>query len=353
MTLIAKFDCPSENGMVMLADSQETVGDYRVEVKKIAPKTVGKYEIAIGGAGYVGPLIDGMTSALENAFSAFPSGKNECDLKGLVGGVVLSYHRNEVKHYPARQKDKFMEFLVCARNTESREMFSWRITGTAINTAKNYELLGWETGVYHEVVRPYFDHGSPPLPIQQAIVLGLRLFMLAEKSSNYVNKPTILLVITPDQIYSEDPIEVSAMRQRVSRYDELLRELMISIPDTSIPEDVMSEKIAKFGGAVLKLHNAFIAAAGTRAFWSGRIFNNLPPYLGWPLGTEFTMGADGRFDAKQINKEQHKGLNQLVTTPIMQIADFDTPYQLPSGEQKASKEPTPSAFQKSEPEPNR
>src|SRR5215471_3020916 len=87
MTLIAKLDCPTdggEKGMVLLADSQETAGDYRIEVKKIIPKTLGRYEVAIGGSGNVAPLIDGLTDALENAFSAFPSGKTDRELRGLI-----------------------------------------------------------------------------------------------------------------------------------------------------------------------------------------------------------------------------------------------------------------------------
>src|SRR5208282_2748791 len=68
VTLIAAFRC--KHGIVMCADSQETVNDdYRVEVSKIKPETVGKFQIAIGGSGYIADLIDGFAARVKDALS--------------------------------------------------------------------------------------------------------------------------------------------------------------------------------------------------------------------------------------------------------------------------------------------
>ena len=56
MTLIAAFRC--HEGVVICADSQETIGDWRAPVKKIIHKDVGEYQVAVGGAGDDGALID-------------------------------------------------------------------------------------------------------------------------------------------------------------------------------------------------------------------------------------------------------------------------------------------------------
>ena len=38
------------DGVVLCADSQETVGDYRVSVDKIKPRDCNHYELVVGGA---------------------------------------------------------------------------------------------------------------------------------------------------------------------------------------------------------------------------------------------------------------------------------------------------------------
>lgn len=60
MTLIAAFRCDIDGdpGVIVCADSQESRGDYRVTVDKIKPRVVHNYDLVLGGAGEIGPLID-------------------------------------------------------------------------------------------------------------------------------------------------------------------------------------------------------------------------------------------------------------------------------------------------------
>jgi len=336
MSLIAKFDC-QDNSMVLCADSQETAGDYRVEVKKIEPRPTGNYELTVGGSGYVGELIDGMTDEMMSALSRLPAAKSESEIKQTISNAVLKYHRNQVKNYPIEEERKRMEFIVCLRDTVSSRIFSWRIGGTAVNKARRYELLGWEPELYHQLVKPFLEDDSSPLPIQQAIVLGLRLFMLVEKSSLYVDEPTSVVVLTPSQSFVEPQSEVSAMRKLVAQYDEMLRDLVMSCADTSIAEPDLRAKIKNFEESAIKLHNAYIAAAGTRTFWSGKMLpNDLPPYLRWPLGTAFTMHANGHFTAKQMSNDERGELRRKMRDALEMEAKF--------------KRVKPSESQKSEPE---
>jgi hypothetical protein len=65
VTLIAAFRC--DHGIVICADTQETVGQFRVSVDKIAPRIAGEYELVIGGAGNCGGLIDDFTENFTRA----------------------------------------------------------------------------------------------------------------------------------------------------------------------------------------------------------------------------------------------------------------------------------------------
>jgi ATP-dependent protease HslVU (ClpYQ) peptidase subunit len=63
MTFIASFRC--HGGIVMCADSQETIGDYKLIVEKLTPVDAGKYTIALGAAG-LGNLADSLLDQVQD-----------------------------------------------------------------------------------------------------------------------------------------------------------------------------------------------------------------------------------------------------------------------------------------------
>ena len=84
MTLIAAGGTPE--GIVIHADSQETVGDYRVQVDKIKCEAMGRFDVLIAGAGSPSSLVNAFPLRLSRritdkistlaAFAKKPSSKN-------------------------------------------------------------------------------------------------------------------------------------------------------------------------------------------------------------------------------------------------------------------------------------
>src|SRR5271166_2859033 len=64
VTLIAAFKC--SDGYVLCADTQATVGLYRVTRQKLATTTCGNFQIAIAGSGNNGNLIDTFVERLQD-----------------------------------------------------------------------------------------------------------------------------------------------------------------------------------------------------------------------------------------------------------------------------------------------
>src|SRR5436190_20142246 len=79
VTLIAAFRCNTYGapGVVICADSQETVGEYRVSVDKIAPRVLGDYQMVIGGAGNAAGLIDDFIENFSRIVESWPAGLSE------------------------------------------------------------------------------------------------------------------------------------------------------------------------------------------------------------------------------------------------------------------------------------
>src|SRR5215212_4463226 len=116
VTLIAAFRCP--NGVVICADTQETVGQFRVSVDKIAPSVVGEYELVIGGAGNSAGLIDDFTENFARSVARWPAGLSEQDIRLKLRKALLDYHRDEVQHFPAPPDEKRLEFIICIKGKD-------------------------------------------------------------------------------------------------------------------------------------------------------------------------------------------------------------------------------------------
>ena len=81
MTLIACFKC--SDGVVLCADSQETVGEYRFSRQKLVPFLAGNFELAIAGSGNDGDLIDSFVQRLQNNLTDF-QGTTLGDLRKFI-----------------------------------------------------------------------------------------------------------------------------------------------------------------------------------------------------------------------------------------------------------------------------
>src|SRR5882672_4247857 len=121
LTLIAAFRCgtPDDPSVVLCADSQETCGHYRVEVKKIDPRDAGNYDLIVGGSGEIGCLIDELSEYIERDTSQWQSGLSADAARERLSNVLLTYHTNQVALYPASDAEKELRFIICARDKNS------------------------------------------------------------------------------------------------------------------------------------------------------------------------------------------------------------------------------------------
>src|SRR5687768_17604375 len=72
VTLIAAFRC--DDGLVLCADSLETLDGVPVPVRKLEPLDCGAYWLAVGGSGN-GDLIDGFNESLQLDVEQWPAGR--------------------------------------------------------------------------------------------------------------------------------------------------------------------------------------------------------------------------------------------------------------------------------------
>ena len=113
MTLIAAFRC--DTGVVICADTQETVGAYRAAVDKIGPTQSGNYDLVIGGAGQPGGLIDSFTEDFTRAVGGWPAHLDEQAIRVKIRRLLLDFYREEVSLDPSPPNEKRLEFIICVK----------------------------------------------------------------------------------------------------------------------------------------------------------------------------------------------------------------------------------------------
>jgi 20S proteasome alpha/beta subunit len=278
MTLIAAFRC--SEGVVLCADSQETVGDVRVAVNKVAPDDAGEYQIAIAGSGN-GDLIDGFAYALKLDVQSWPDGLDEKVVYGNLQTLLQEYYEHQVAFYPVDSPgDTLNHFLVCIKPKKKPVIFLWELRGTAVVPVADYTLLGVGASIYrHELKRLY----KKKLSGLQAVLLGVHLFSLAKETSNYVGGQTDVIFVNHEGMWVHDPNDVRELERRMATFNEKIAELVLACPDTSIHRDEFKALLQSFEDQAIQLREQNFKAA----FLSGidRSFAEFPNYKGAPYAS--------------------------------------------------------------------
>lgn len=283
VTLLAAFRCQIEGhpGVVICADSQETCGDYRIEVKKLEAKSLGNYELIRCGAGNTSELIDGQVRAIEQNIPRWPASLSEEEIRVKLENLLRGYNARHVLPFPAEPEDKKLKFVFCLRDKQSSNIYLWKASGTVILPVESYTLLGWEEAVYDYEVRRLY---RPNLEAAQAILLGVHLFSVAQNSL-YISRPTQVIVVHRDGIEPEDATYISDLGSRVESYDNALANIFLACPDTSMPREEFKKLLTDFWRYVTELREHYYGTVlGKELFrgffdpnWKRNPVSRLPP----------------------------------------------------------------------------
>jgi len=124
--------------VIICADSQESNGFYRVTVEKIKPRNANRYDLVVGGAGNIAPLIDGLANTIERYVTSWGDNLNEEKARSLLEWKVGRYYRGQVNSYPAELREKELEFIVCVRNKSTKAVYLWRISSSTVEPIEDH-----------------------------------------------------------------------------------------------------------------------------------------------------------------------------------------------------------------------
>lgn len=328
MTLIAAFRC--EEGAVLCADQQETVGGVRVTVNKLRPQECGHYTLAAAGSGN-GDLIEGFIESYARAVKDWPAGLDEAMARQASREFLLDFHANEVSVYPGDADSKLNHFLICIKPVNSPDIFLWEFRGSVVVSVKDYTLIGIGEAIYkHELKKLY--RGKPRG--LQAVLLGVHLFSMAKQTSNYVGGPTDIIFVSGSGMSVEEVGAVNVLEESVTRFNERIAELVLACPDTSVWDSELEALLKKFHDEVMKMREKF-----AKTYQVGALIRTFvdPNYTGDPY-PKFPSGSIVMLDPDA------KPYSEVILTRNNPLSDES----IPSLESESEPESPPSDSQTSE-----
>jgi hypothetical protein len=249
MTLITAWR--TRDSIVVHADSQETVGDYRATVKKIVPVTMGQFSVIAIGAGQPGDLLDSFSTRLARAVNGKINSIQE--FGSTVETVLRNFYKSDVNLCP--YPGKIARFLIGACHASSKQYDAWVTENITIRKIRDDEpeLMGWDEPLYRHTAKRFFSTG---MSIAQAVLAGVYVMTVAADTSNYVRDPFNVAIIRDTGIWTEPMGYVSDISLRLQDYDRRVHEILLACSDTSIPVADLKNTLSQFAETAAGLHRS-------------------------------------------------------------------------------------------------
>lgn len=309
MTLIAAFR--TEDGVAICADSQETVGDLRQPVQKIAPLSIAGYQLILAGSGDADP-IEGFIVRVHRRFlqETLPP-TTERALVLLEDELALFYTHDFLN------PEHGMKLFIAVACPETKEYKVWVSYQHILKELGDKpELIGLDHPMYKVTARRMY---RPNMSVQQAVIAAVNVLVIGEESSNYIKGPFSLVIVREDGIWTETEEYINTLRERLKKFEAYTNQVLLACADTSISSLNLNDLLVHFAGTAKKLHeeqiNEVIAKMATHNFQVNDRLSKIPTGIIVELSSDGTHtvrhDVDGlkelerRFnEAQKINEER-------------------------------------------------
>jgi hypothetical protein len=285
------------DGFVICADSQETVGEYRVSRLKLSPRKTGNFDLVIAGSGNDGELIDSLVERLHDNIGATML-TDFSGLKEFIQHEILDFQRNEAMAYPASLRK--MRFIIGARKLDSSGSILWRTSASRLREVDTYALIGFEDERYEYAVKNFYAMGG--LTIAQGIFLGLYVMWLAEQTCNSVKAPVSVVVLQNAGMHHQSQDVVDQLTTRVKLFTAEFEKLFLACPDTGLLHGEFAEKLNAFVDGIILLRKEYVEE------WAGKaVEEGLDKFV-----ASWTLAPNGTTIVIQPNDAQSQSLRRMA-----------------------------------------
>jgi len=239
-----------ESGIVLAADTQETVGDFEHPIQKLLPVSGTDYAGGIAGSGN-GFLVDMVIERMAPAISGLDT---RAEIKDAVNQVMLDLYRNEIRVYPVdSESDKEVQLLI-AMTSKKEQPILLKVSATAVSTVPEYAVIGIG-GLLDYIAQQLYKSG---MRLQQGIVVACHLLGEAKERMWAIGGESNVLVITDNAKYDMLlPWKMDDVAEYFRRAAELHRDVVLAGANDNLAEDAYSATLAMFVEGMKRLREQF------------------------------------------------------------------------------------------------
>ncbi|HET8888652.1 MAG TPA: hypothetical protein VFQ41_07095 [Candidatus Angelobacter sp.] len=286
MTYIAAFR--AETGVVMCADTLETMGQDARYVEKLVRKDCGGFSVVMGGAG-AGDYVDGFIDKLAHDLSASSATGFE-ELRKEIQKSLRDFYRDEVPLSTLPNKWRSMECLITAQKHGMGGTGLWKTRQSRVFDVDKFDIVGYGTPVNFYLANGLY---RPNLPIYQVVSLAAYLSSVAKATGSGVSGKTSIAVISPWEIYFEDKLDIRSLEERIDEFQVVVNKLFLDSMDLSLHSREFEGKLDGYQREFFQLrkkHRKYVAERMARNIKnpSGRKH----PYPDIPFGTSLRITTD-------------------------------------------------------------
>jgi hypothetical protein len=262
MTYIAAFKC--DKGIVMCADTLETVGAYKQYVEKIEiidgsayiQHELGaeqKYPIAVAGAG-IADVVDAFAQELlENVANHKPP--NHVELARLIKQSIATVYEKDLPVIVTKGQRRTPEFLIAAYPEYGGPYIGF-LRGRRLKPVLKKAIIGYGNAQnYALLTRLYRDD----IPMAQAVILATYLVSQSKLTDEGVGGESRVALIVEEGACFDNTSYVRALESQTPEFLSLTDELFLRCADASLSvDDLENQVLPTFARAIIDAHRRHI-----------------------------------------------------------------------------------------------
>jgi len=301
VSYIAALRC--HEGIVLVADTQETYGYQKQYTEKLAVSPDRIYPLAVGGAG-IDVLTDAFPQELLERVAADPP-KTKQQLIKTVRGAISEVYRTDVTVAVLSKQERTAEFLV-AYKPMSEDFVLLRLKGNRVyEVTENYAVIGYATPVNKALLKRMYRED---LTMHRAVLLANYLVSQSKEVDAYVGGGTRIALVGHIGASFEDKDYVANVEKRATDFLQLMDDLFTSCADLTSCDSEFIEKLEEYKTRILNLRQEHKQIVGGWFFsdLNKLATTNWHPYPYLPPEFIIKIGLD-----KMTYSENERDLNRI------------------------------------------
>ena len=258
MTYISAFEC--EGGIVMCADTQETIDEEKQYSEKLyAPENL-SYPIAVGGAGLEEPIEAFSLELFERVEKEKPETAQQ--LRDVIKSSIEKIFNDDARISAWPESYRTTQCVVAAKPTN--DVFSiFKVTGKRVSYRKKEPvIIGYATATNKALMARMYREG---LPMQQAVMLAIYLLSQSKTKDNGVGGDPRVVIVRDNGAWIDDPEYLKSSEIQVGKFLRLIDRLFLASVDISKAPSEFRLDLQRFATELVQLRQDYFNESAARS----------------------------------------------------------------------------------------